>query len=197
MAPRVHLRAVIAALVLLGVPAFSALAQPAPQDTPLLIVDQEELFLRSQFGQRMREDIAAASRELAAENRQIETDLVAEERDLTERRATLPADEFRALAQAFDEKVTGIRVEQDAKARAISRANDEAQQAFFARVAAILGQIMGEKGAVAILDQRAVFLSAEAIDITELAVERIDAAIGDGTAPDSPAETDPAGPDSP
>ena len=51
---------------------------------------------------------------------------------------------------------------------------------FFSRVAAVLLDIMRERGAVAILDQRVVFLSSDVIDITELAVARIDAAIGDG-----------------
>ncbi|WP_226781069.1 OmpH family outer membrane protein [Oceaniglobus trochenteri] len=190
MAPGAMIRAALLAL------ALAPVADPAAaQDTgPLLILDQEELFLRSQFGQRMREDIAVASGELAAENRQIEARLVAEEQELTDKRDTLPVDEFRALAKAFDEKVTALRTEQDAKARALSRSSDEAQARFFTRVAEILSQIMRERGAVAILDQRVVFLSAEVIDITDVAVSRIDAALGDGTAagPSEPGRPEPA-----
>jgi len=167
------------ALVPLMAPAQGA----EPPVIPILILDQEELFLRSEFGQRIRDDIARASADLGAENRQIEAELVAEEQALTDERATLPVSDFRAKARAFDEKVTAIRAAQDAKARDINRTNDEAQQTFFSQVAEVLLDIMRERGAVAILDQRVVFLSSEAVDITNTAVERIDQAIGDGTDP--------------
>ncbi|WP_108482118.1 OmpH family outer membrane protein [Oceaniglobus ichthyenteri] len=162
---------------------FVALTGPvgAQNVTPVLTLNQEELFLQSQFGQRIRSDIAASSAELAAENREIEAALMAEEQALTAERANLPVDEFREKAQAFDEKVTSIRTEQDAKGRAIGRKNDEAQQVFFSRVATVLLTIMQERGALAILDERMVFLSVDSIDITDLAIARIDAAIGDGT----------------
>jgi Skp family chaperone for outer membrane proteins len=185
MAPGGFLRALAMAgyIAVAPVLAWGQAAEMAPPAAiiPLLILDQEELFLRSEFGQRIRADIARASAELSAENRQIEAELVAEEQALTEERATLPGAEFRVKARAFDEKVTAIRAEQDAKARAINRTTEEAQQAFFSRVAEVLLDIMRERGAVAILDQRVVLLSSEAVDITELAVTRIDQAIGDGT----------------
>jgi len=182
VAPGATVRALVLAVLACGTAPASS-AQNLPATSPVLILDQEELFLLSQFGQRIRADIAAASTELGAENRRIETELVAEEQSLTDRRPGLPVDEFRALARAFDEKVTAIRAVQDAKARAINRASDEAQQAFFGRVAEVLLDIMRERGAVAILDDRMVFLSADLIDITDLAVARIDAAIGDGADP--------------
>jgi len=152
----------------------------AQQVTPVLTVNQEALFLRSAFGQRIRDDIARASEELAAENRVIEADLMAEEQSLTERRRSMSIEDFRAEAEAFDSRVVAIRSEQDAKTRAINRAGDEGQQVFFARVAEILSQLMRERGAVAILDERVVFLAADVIDITEAAIARIDAAIGSG-----------------
>ena len=183
MVPGAAIRAlVLAALVPIASQAQTIDPGVRPDAPPggFLILDQENLFIRSQCGQRIRSDIARASADLGAENRRIEADLVAEEQALTEQRAALPVESFRALARAFDEKVTAIRAEQDAKASAINRTTDEAQQMFFSRVAAVLLDIMRERGAVAILDQRVVFLSSDVIDITELAVARIDAAIGDG-----------------
>lgn len=158
---------------------------------PLLIVDQEELFLRSAFGKRIRADIARRLDDLAAENRRIEAELVAEEQALTVRRETMTPEAFRPLAEIFDTRVTAVRAEQDAKSAAIETASDEAQQAFFARVARILGQIMRERGAVAIVDGRAVLLSVDAMDITQEAIARIDTEMGDGTDPAPPATASP------
>lgn len=186
----------VASVLAVCVPATGALAQ----NTPLLVVDQEQLFLQSTFGQRMREDITRRSAELAAENRRIESDLVAEEKALTEKRKAMEPDAFHDLANTFDEKVTTLRQEQDAKTRAINRASDEAQQVFFSRVARILGEIMTEQGALAILDARVVLLSSGAIDITETAIARIDAALAasDGVLPpDEPQDDGPVPQDEP
>ena len=40
---------------------------------------------------------------------------------------------------------------------------------------------MREAGAAVILERRGVFVSANAIDVTEIAIQRIDASLGDGT----------------
>ncbi|WP_102108110.1 OmpH family outer membrane protein [Oceaniglobus roseus] len=151
-----------------------------PPQMPFLIVDQDALFLRSAFGQRIRADVAARMDALAAENRRIESELVAEEQDLTKRRETMPADQFRKLADAFDRKVTATRSAQDAKSLAIERAGEEAQQAFFGQAGRILSALMRERGAVAILDGRTVLLATDAVDVTAAAVARIDAELGEG-----------------
>jgi Skp family chaperone for outer membrane proteins len=41
--------------------------------------------------------------------------------------------------------------------------------------------VVRERNAAVILDRRNVFLSAESVDITQEAIERIDAQLGDGT----------------
>ena len=92
----------------------------------------------------------------------------------------MPVDEFRALADAFDVKVDRIRTEQAAKAREIQEFRDAEQQKFFNRVGPILLELVQERGAAVLLDRRAVFLSAAAIDITDQAVAQIDAEIGTG-----------------
>lgn len=177
------------------------LARP---QSPLLTLDQERLFAESAFGRRVAAEIEAASRTLAQENRAIEAELQAEERALTERRPELPAEEFRALADAFDAKAVGFRRAQDAKARALQRRDEAERQAFLRAALPILADLVAELGAVALLDDRAVLLSSEAIDVTDRAIDRIDAEIGEGAelsppgpiVPDVPAPVPaPSGPD--
>ena len=43
-----------------------------------------------------------------------------------------------------------------------------------------MGQLMQERGAVAVLDRRTIFVSLDAIDVTETLVVTLDERIGDG-----------------
>ncbi|WP_281825461.1 OmpH family outer membrane protein [Jannaschia rubra] len=150
----------------------------------VVVLDRDALFATSLFGQRVTRDIEAETSALAAENRRIEAELEAEERELTQRRKTMEPGEFRELAAEFDTRVNGIREAQDAKARAIAQQGERAQQLFFDRANPVLVDLARETGALVILDRRIVIASADQVDITALAQSRIDAALGEGVATD-------------
>jgi Skp family chaperone for outer membrane proteins len=143
----------------------------------LLTLEQDRLFSESAFGKASLDRERAATLALDVENKQIEAALIAEEQDLTTRRTTLPADEFAALATAFDVKVERIRSEQDAKFRDLSLIREEDRKAFFRAIVPVLGDLMGEKGAVAILEKSTVILSLTAIDVTDEAIARVNAVL--------------------
>lgn len=155
-------------------------ATDAPVQSPIVTLNQERLFTRSLFGQRVQAETEAAYQELAAENRRIEAELEAEERRLTELRPTMPAGEFRLLAEAFDARVGEIRRTQENRNRQIAVLNEEAYQAFRSAAIPVLANIMGEFGAEIIIEARSTFLSTERIDITDEALAQIDAVLGDG-----------------
>ncbi|WP_246003726.1 OmpH family outer membrane protein [Histidinibacterium lentulum] len=157
------------------------MAQPSEVvRSPVLTIDADLLFSESLFGQRLTADIQASSEELATENRRIASELEAEERRLTERRGEMTPDAFRAEAEAFDARVQRIRQEQDAKERALGAQVQAAEDAFLNAVRPVLGQLMVERGAAVILDRRTVVLSVGAVDITDAAIARIDAEMGEG-----------------
>lgn len=149
--------------------------------TAILTIETDRLFTESAFGKRTANEIEAESAVLAAENRRIEAELTAEEKTLTARREEMEPEAFRALADAFDEKVQSIRRTQDAKARALNKRADKARVEFLQAARPVLEALMREAGAGVILERSSVFLSANATDITDLAIDRIDAAIGDGS----------------
>ncbi len=154
----------------------------------LLTIHSDRMFSESEYGQRIAREMEGRSAVLMAENRRIEAELRAEELDLAERRSTTDPDAFRALAQSFDQKVQETRSTQEAKFLEITNARDEARREFRQTSIPILGQIMAETGAAAILEQSTVLLSADSIDVTDLAIARIDAILGEGldeNAPDS------------
>ncbi|ASM72515.1 MULTISPECIES: OmpH family outer membrane protein [Roseobacteraceae] len=155
-------------------------AQRSAVQTPILTIDTERLFSQSAFGLRVAREIEERGAALSAENRSIEAELGAEEQELTEKRSAMEPGAFRVLADAFDQKVQDTRRAQEAKGRELSQLLEKEQIAFLNTAAPILESLMRDSGAGVILERRSVFLSANAIDITDAAIARINTALGDG-----------------
>lgn len=166
---------------------LGTVGQGLPFGVPLsgvLTLRSDVLFSDSAFGRRVAREIDAEGAVLTAENRRIEAELRAEEQELTERRKIMEPEDFRRLADAFDQKVQEIRRVQDAKLEDINRMRDDARREFLTVSLPILQEIMRESGAGAILEKSTVLLSADAADITQLAIQRVDAILGDGRSQD-------------
>ena len=173
-----------------GAPAGSAVL-------PVITLDQDMLDLNSKWGQRVQADLERQGREIAAENDRLEKQFADEERELTQLRATLPPEEFRTRADAFDTRVVEVRRERANAARELqSRANEE-RGAFFRAALPVLAAMMRERGAVAVLDRNSVFVAAESIDVTEALIQRLDASIGTGPTDPVPPPQAPATPQAP
>lgn len=152
----------------------------------ILTVDIDRLFNGTQFGERVAREFNTDSAALAEENRRIAEALRAEELALAEARPDMEPESFRAAAEDFDEKAQGIRRAQDAKERALENALVEARDQFLIVSRPVLGQLMLDRGAFVIVDRRSVVLSLGSIDVTDDAIARIDAEIGEGDAVDLP-----------
>jgi len=141
----------------------------------ILVVSLEELYARSEFGLRVAAQFSQSGGALATENRQIEAELVAEEKALADQRPDMDPVEFRALADAFDVKVQKFRRTQDAKVRALGQASDGAKNRFFEFVLPVLEEIMRERGAVVVFERESAILSISTIDVTAEAIAKINA----------------------
>lgn len=164
--------------------AGAGLAQLKPDVAvvPIATLDQERFFNETRFGKAVLAKFQQDSDALIAENRKIEADLESEERALTDRRSTTPAAEFQTLATAFDKKVEEIRTARDTTSQALARRLDEDRGRFFDAARPVLVKLMAERGVLAIIDKRAVLLGFDAIDLTDIAIARLDETLGDGTA---------------
>ncbi|WP_260026012.1 OmpH family outer membrane protein [Ruegeria conchae] len=148
----------------------------------VLTISSERLFADSRFGQRIFREIEAESALLSDENELIVAQLSKEEKDLTDKRSEMSASEFRPLAEAFDQKVQSHRDGQRAKLDALARHGEEARNQFFEMAQPVLIELLREYGASIVIERSNVVLSSDASDITDTAIARIDAAIGDGSA---------------
>lgn len=179
-----RLAALVIAATTLGAGAQDAPPTPVTKiPSPILTLDRDRLFAETLFGKAVDARFKADSDALIAENLRLETALEAEERDLTDRRATLPADQFQILAKDFDTKAEGIRSAQQAKSRTIAAKREAEQQRFLEAAIPVLGELMRDSGAVAIFDKNSIILSLRGIDVTDTAIARIDTVLGSGDGP--------------
>lgn len=155
-------------------------AQPLAQPPQVLIIDSERVFFETAFGQRIARDLAARTAAIQAENDAIAADLTREEQSLTRRRALLTPEAFRAEAAAFDAKVQEVRRLRDAKNGELAAEAAAARAGFEESAQAIVAAIMLDRGAAMVLEQRNVVLSVRAANITDEAIARINAELGDG-----------------
>ena len=147
---------------------------------PILTVDQDELFSASAWGRRTQDTLENRGQTISAENDRLAAQLSQEEAALTQRRGVLDPAEFRRQAEAFDARATRVRRE---RAQAVKDLNDWAEadrNAFYRAALPMMGEVMQDRRAIAVLDRRTVFVSLDAIDITADLIARLDEELGDG-----------------
>jgi Skp family chaperone for outer membrane proteins len=175
--------------------AASAAAQvDGLRGVPFLFINQERILLDSRVGQAVLATEEERRNRLVAEARAIDAAFEAEEREITEKRKSLPAAEFHRLAEDFDKRVVAARQRQDERSDALAQDLERARRQFFAEVAPILVQFMDRFGAVAIFDENTVLLADQRLNITEEVIAEIDADLAEGTsgagAPENRTEDD-------
>ncbi|MEL6915001.1 MAG: OmpH family outer membrane protein [Pseudomonadota bacterium] len=175
-------RGLRAGLVALGLcasaagPSAQTLTEPLALRSPVLTIESARLFPETELGRSILAEIAEEQRVFGLENQELADAFRAEELELTERRATLPREEFAALAQDFDDRVQAAREERDAREAEIEATAELRRRSFSQAVRPILNQIMREAGAAVLIEAESVLLRADAVDITDIAIARIDAA---------------------
>jgi len=152
---------------------FSSQVMAAPS-TPILILNQERLLRDSKPGQALLIEENRRKTEHLEEGQRLDRELEAEEIHLTELRKELPVDEFQALAVAFDEKVVRIRRDHQERSEALGRDLDAQRKTFFSAVVPIVAQIMAERGASLVFEQRNVLFTGPNVDITNEVIARMD-----------------------
>lgn len=157
----------------------------SPDDGPdirsaIATIDREMLFTQSAWGKRTQARLDEEGARLEAENERLVTQLSNEEAQLTKERATLDPAEFRRRAEAFDLRATRVRRERLQATQDVNSWAAADRTAFYRVALPLMGEVMRERGAVVVLDRRTVFVSVEAIDITEELLTVLDRELGDG-----------------
>ncbi len=170
----------LAALLTCGFPTPVSAQQMGVVQSDVVVIDPERLLTETVYGRRLQSEIQSARDRLIAQNDRVAQELEAEELALTEKRATTPPDEFREMADAFDQKVEQLRLDAERMARDLERRRDLAPIQFMRLIQPILADLLQDTEAVVMLDVRSVLLRSEVADVSDLAIARINERIGSG-----------------
>ena len=170
----------VAAMLALAAPGGAQAQDVGVVQSDVLVLDPDRLFTETLFGKRLNDDYLTQREQLIARNRQLEAELEAEEQALTDMRAEKTPEEFRDLADAFDVKVQEIRRNSDRAVRDLELGRERAPVIFMRTVEPVLIELMRDAGGAVVMDVRSVLLRADVIDITDVAIARIDQRIGRG-----------------
>lgn len=143
---------------------------------PILIVDQDGLFNNSRLGQAILLEHAERRAVLQQESRIVGEAFESEEKQLTETRTEVSAEEFRLLSEDFDIRVQAARASQLEKDVELQQSVDGQRRRFLIIAAPFLSKIMLKYHASAIVDQRSVLLFDRNMDITIEAIKVLDLA---------------------
>ena len=139
----------------------------------LYTVDMNKLLKQTIVGKKLISDNNSLKKSLQNENDTLEAELLLEEKDLSELRSSVSADEFRPKALAFDQKVTIIRLEQAQKEENLLRDIRKKESDFYKNIYPLLYKLLSEHGGLILLDQRNVVLWDSSVDITDEAIDMI------------------------
>lgn len=160
-----------------GAPAAAPAAAGAAPQPRIIVIDRGLIMQTSAAGKEMVNQTQALSRAAEAQFRTEETALQTEATTLQQQMAILAADaraqkekDFTAKQQAFQNRV------QERQAEIQAGFNKAAGQLEVA-LGPILQAIMRERGANMVLDRSAVILAAIDVDVTNIAVQRLDRAL--------------------
>ncbi|MDB9991628.1 OmpH family outer membrane protein [Amylibacter sp.] len=139
----------------------------------IAILDQDSLFVDSEWGKKIIDIVENKVSQLATENRSIESELEVEELLLTKKRKSISKIDFDILANDFDKKVKSIRINQASKQNDINNFLNKNRKNFFDNITPILLIFIEELGVQVLLNKDTVALASTGSDITNVAINRI------------------------
>jgi len=166
-------------LLSLGVVATASLASAAET---LVYINTQELMHESTAAKSLREQLDAKQKTFRAEVGRKEDDLKKEEQSLVKQRDVLAKDVFEKKVKEFQEKVTALGREKNAKTAELDNAAAASFEQIQKTVTDIVSKVAKEKGYSAVLQASAMLYADPRLDITKEVSDKLNAALPKVTA---------------
>lgn len=175
-------RAAVAGLLALAVAAAPASAQqaaPAPAGPiRVAVIDTEKILLSSVSGKKALADLKKLQEQRETELRGRAQELKDLQTKITEGRLSLAQDKLAELSKQYEEKEIAVRRLQDDSTRELTKKRDEMLGQIDQRVMPVINQAGKDLGYTLIFRkfESGLIYADEAIDITNVIIQRLDAA---------------------
>tara|TARA_B100001173_G_scaffold251966_1_gene223000 strand:- start:7 stop:546 length:540 start_codon:yes stop_codon:yes gene_type:complete len=141
----------------------------------VLVIDVNKLVGLSDIGRTVQVQYEQAKSALDNEFEGLKTELIAEELRLSEIRKTTNVAEFRQLARDFDQRTTEVRDSYIERKNNIENVLNVNRRKIFEASVPYLKQILNQNNATVLIRKDQTVLSANGVDITDLAINTINA----------------------
>jgi outer membrane protein len=156
-------------------------AAPAVANGPptprIIVIDRNYILQRSSAGQDMVNQVQNLTKAAETEFKTQETQLATEAQQLQQKVAIMAADAREKAEKEFTEKQQAFQGRVAQRQAEIQAGFNKAAHQLEVALEPILKQIMTERGANLVFDRSAVILSTVDIDVTPVAVQRLDKAL--------------------
>jgi Skp family chaperone for outer membrane proteins len=169
-------RAIILAVSIVALNAASAAAADL---TPAYVafVDVQSVLRDTQAARALRSRIEAEQFTYQSELAKEENTLRAASEQLAAERESLPEADYLTRRQDIERRVEELRRQSQLRKRELELAYNEGMDRLRAAMAQVVAEIAGERGFTVVLNKANVVLGASELDITQEAIERIDATL--------------------
>jgi len=162
-------------LASIGLEAANAAPPPAggAPTARILLVDMRRVIGESKVGQDIQRQVDDLKKQATAELSGEDKALRAEQTQLEQQAAILAPDVKNRKIAEFKQKAGRFQEEAQNKGALIKGGVEKAQQQVMAALGPILEGIMRERGATLLLDRSAVLIAPNAIDVTDVVMQRL------------------------
>ncbi len=141
----------------------------------ILVLSQDELFKKSAPGKALLEIFEERRSKLLSEASEIEQKFIAEEKNLTQKRALLKPEDFQVLAEEFDVKVEKMRNSRANKDRKLQQDFTAWRKKFVQIALPIVREQMSRFNALVVLDtNNRGLIYDKKVDVTDVIIKRLD-----------------------
>jgi outer membrane protein len=155
-------------------------ARPAPGPMKVAVINTEQILLESQAGKKAIADLKKVQEQREAELSAKQEEIKALQAKIDSGRLSLTQDKLADMEKQLEDKVIAGRRLQDDASRDLNKRKDDVLGAVDQRVMPIINQIGKEQGFTLIFRkfESGLIYADEAIDITPMVIQRLDAAQG-------------------
>ena len=169
----------VAGLLFLGAAGLNAAgaAPPPPGGTPtarILMINMRQVMEVSKVGQDIRNQVEALKQQASKELNGEGAALKSEEMQLQQQAAILAPDVKARRIKDFQVRATAFQQKIQKRSGLIQGGVLKAQQQIEQALGPILQGIMKERGATILLDRSSILLAPNALDVTQLVIQRLD-----------------------
>jgi Skp family chaperone for outer membrane proteins len=156
-------------------PAMAQEAAPAATQIPVAIgiVNVQSVVGKSTAGQSLKKQADARRKQIQTDLLAKEKQLRAESEQLNGQKATLSPAEFQQKAQTLQEKLNAWRQDGEQKRKGFETSYNMAQKQIFETLQKVIGEIAVQKRLTLVLNKSVVIVSASAWDISDSALAQL------------------------